>query len=399
MLNVICERLGREFGPQYPDILRDMVTRNLPEGMAGRFICITDQADNLDVNIHIKDPATRPRDFAGERILFLPLNCCIVGPLDKIVSHPIFVHHHPTITELRELFPGQIVDYDGDYFPKGAKIVLFGDKKPDECGGWVTEVWKIGGGTVAELVFDSNVTQERIAKNIENAHKRPGSRWLQDVDAHDGVAIIAAGGPSLRRSVPTIALLQRSGAKLFAINRVAAFLNQCGIKPDAHVLLDGIPDVIEFVDKSVSMERYYASQCDPGVLDAAGDELTIWDPYIEGILEVVPNATGPFIGGGTTVGTRAIGLAYMLGYRKIHVFGLDSSCEGGDGHAYPQIGFEKLLDISFNGRAYKAPPQLLAQVEEFKNLIPEILANGVELIIHGDGLLPDVAAHMLRPAA
>jgi uncharacterized Rossmann fold enzyme len=396
MFNVVCER-PQNCPAEHVNVLRDMVSRNLPEGMEGRFVCFSFKGDDLDERITYMRSNYDPSHFEGEKTLVLPLGTVIIGPLDKIASHPIFDEKIPSLWELSALFPGQIVNYREGEFPRGAKIVIFRDKLPWQCTDWVKEVYKIGGGTVPELEFVSNVTQERLAENIISAHQRKNATWLEDSEPHSGIAIIVAGGPSLKRTVQTVARMQKMGATVFALNRVAAFLKENGIIPDAHALLDADPDVIEFVDKSTPTKRYYASQCSPSVLDAAGDELILWNSYMQGILDIVPDAPGPFVGGGTTIGTRAIGLAYMLGFRKIHIFGLDSSCEDGEGHAYSQIDFPSTLDVVFNGKKYRTPPQFLAQVEEFRNLLPEITANGCEITVHGDGLLPDVAASMLDP--
>ena len=396
MLNVVCERPQNCPGDRV-NLLRDMVARNLPEGLEGRFVCFSWKGDDLDPRITYIRSNYDPSQVPG-KTLVLPLGCVIIGPLDKIMAHPIFDEKIPSILELSALFPGEIVNYQEGVFPNGAKIVIFRGAMPWQCTDWVKEVYKIGGGTVAELEFISNVGPDRIVANIRNAHARKDAKWVRDVEPHAKAAVIVAGGPSLKRTIGTVRRMQKAGATIFALNRVAAYLKENGVQPDAHALLDAHPDeTVTFIDKSYPCLRFYASQCDPAVLDAAGAELILWDSYMQGILDVVPEASGPFIGGGTTVGTRAIGLAYMLGYRKIHVFGLDSSIEDGEGHAYSQIEFPSVLDVVFNGKKYKTPPQFLAQVEDFKKLLPEITANGCELTIHGDGLLPDVAASMLAP--
>ena len=395
MLNVICSWDGDSLGKDYVLILRDMVIRNLPEGTKGRFICFTDKPDDLGPHIEKRPLPVDFAEFAGQATLRLPLECLVTGPLDRITRIAL-----PSVSmdSLRAAFPGEIVDYSGP-FHRGAKIVLFPDKLPHECNDWVRDIWKIGGATSPEFVFDSNVSQEQIVANIVAASKRPGVAWADFAEPHDRVGVIVAGGPSLRRGLGDIAALQEAGAKVFAVNRVPEFLLENGMTPDAHVLLEGIPDAIEFVNSTVKMERYYSSQCDPSVLDAAGDELVLWTPYIEGIDQAIPDLTGALIGGGVTVGTRAIGLLFFMGYRTIHIFGLDSSCEGDAEHAYGQIEFGRVLDVVMNGKKYRAPPQMIAQVEDFKNMVPDLLAEGCELVIHGSGLLPDVAAQMLRKAA
>ncbi len=381
MFNVMCERRGTEFGPEYVNILFDMVSRNLPEGMEGRFICYTDQPDELHPNIHV-----RPLDAPKEPGLFLQLDCCVIGPLDKIAE--------------RGLHYNDIEEYRPDGFTPGKKIILFPDRKPHQCGGWVQEVWKIGGGTVAEIVIDgSNVSREDAVNNIVSACNRQGARWLDLIEAHNGDAVIIAGGPSLKDNLLTIQRLQARGAKLFALNNVPAYLAQHGIYSEAHILLDALPCVLAFAQGFKSGERYYSSQCDPAVLDEAGCELILWNSYIEGLLEIVPDARDPFIGGGTTVGTRAMGLIHVLGYRKIHIFGMDSCSKDGASHCYEQGEYATSINVRFDGKDYTAPPQMLAQVEEFKLTARSLMAFGCEIYVHGEGLLQAVARDMARNAA
>ena len=42
------------------------------------------------------------------------------------------------------------------------------------------------------------------------------------------------------------------------------------------------------------------------------------------------------IGGGTTVGLLAMSLAFLRGFRKIHLYGFDSCYRGDEHHAYAQ---------------------------------------------------------------
>lgn len=246
------------------------------------------------------------------------------------------------------------------------------------------------------LTFESNVTAERIVTNVGLAVKREGARWLEAKDAHGGVALIVGGGASLKGDLGTVWTHQQKGAKLFALNNVPKYLISKGIAPDAHVLLDAIPEVADFVENWYTTERYYASQCHPSVHDRAGDELILWHPAIQGLLEVIPDCDGPFVGGGTTIGTRAIGVAYMLGYRNLHLFGLDSSYEGDFCHAYEQGGYADLWDVKVGNEEFRSPPQLIAQAQEFQNLLPDLIAQGCEITVHGTGLLPSLAAEIAR---
>lgn len=381
MFNVMCEWHGTEFGPKYVNILHDMVRRNLPDGLEGRFICYTDQSDKLHPDIDV-----RPLADSRESGLTLGLAVCVVGPLDEIAE--------------RGLMIADLECYNPDGFTTGKKIIDFPNKKPHECGGWVEEVWKIGGGTVADIVIiGPNVCRENISKNLDAADARQDAKWISIEPETAGEAVIIAGGPSLKDNLLTIARLQARGAKLFALNNVPTYLAEREIYPEAHILLDALPSVLPFVDGFKGGERYYASQCDPAVLDAAGTELILWNAYIEGMLEIIPNAKDPFIGGGSTIGTRAMGLVHVLGYRKIHLFGMDSCYQNGASHCYDQPEYASSIDVRFDGKSYKAPTQLLAQIEEFKFTARALMAFGCEIYVHGDGLLQDVAADMSRKVA
>jgi hypothetical protein len=61
MLHVVCIKAGPKFGPDYPNILFDMVRRSLAEGYPGTFTCFTDDASGLDEGIEVRPlPADLP---------------------------------------------------------------------------------------------------------------------------------------------------------------------------------------------------------------------------------------------------------------------------------------------------------------------------------------------------
>ena len=60
MLHIVCLKAGTKYGPEYVNILYDMVSRNLPEGFDGDFTCFTDDISGLSPSI-----ATRPLPHPG----------------------------------------------------------------------------------------------------------------------------------------------------------------------------------------------------------------------------------------------------------------------------------------------------------------------------------------------
>lgn len=96
----VCLKAGTLYGPQYVNILADMVRRNLPAGYPGRFVCITDDPEGLDPAI---DVIALPPDLErwwgklwmfkrglfpdGTRMAFMDLDTVIVGGLSEILAY------------------------------------------------------------------------------------------------------------------------------------------------------------------------------------------------------------------------------------------------------------------------------------------------------------------------
>jgi hypothetical protein len=99
------------------------------------------------------------------------------------------------------------------------------------------------------------------------------------------------------------------------------------------------------------------------------------------------------IGGGSTVGLNAMVIAFAKGYRKIHLFGFDSSLSEDQHHAYsqPQNDGDRIVDALYNGRKYKTTAWMAQQVNEFQDLVPGLVNDGCIITVAGEGLLPTVA--------
>lgn len=100
MLHICCIRAGAAFAPAYVDILFDSVRRNLADGFEARFVCFTDQLDELAAGVSSlplpvdlpgwwsKLALFRPGLFpAGDRVLFFDLDTLITGRLDEIAAY------------------------------------------------------------------------------------------------------------------------------------------------------------------------------------------------------------------------------------------------------------------------------------------------------------------------
>lgn len=104
MVNVICMKWGRKYGPEYVNILKRMVGRNL--SLPHRFVCFTDDASGLEDGVEVRPLPVcrvpdRPEIQAWRKIslftpqladlqgptLFLDLDVVVTGPLDPFFSH------------------------------------------------------------------------------------------------------------------------------------------------------------------------------------------------------------------------------------------------------------------------------------------------------------------------
>lgn len=445
------------------EILYSMVRRNLAGGHRGRFTVFTDDP-SLFAGMAGVQPKQIPEGLTGwwaklylfspdafkdgERVLYFDLDTAITGQIDEIANYkgPFAILRdayrvgglqssvmaweagvasslwmnwdnagRPELAggdqawierELRmkpdilqDLFPKQFRSYKVDcreFVPKGTSIVFFhGRPRPHECEGWVKDVWKVSDES---MFFALNVKEEQIRANIK--HSLTKERWIEMRDGTHSQAIIVGGGPSLENDLWRIKGYQISGAVVFATNNTYAYLKENGITPDAHVMHDARDANLAFVPKGET-KCYYASQCHPSVLDAAGDRLVCWHPHSETCIDVLGDSQKglTMVSGGSTVGLNAISLAYILGHREFLLFGFDSSYAQGSHHAYPQAlnDGELILDAHAHGQTFRAAPWMIQQSEQFIALARQLVVLGCEITVYGTGLLPTLANNLEAP--
>jgi hypothetical protein len=286
------------------------------------------------------------------------------------------------------------------YPPEGARIVVFhGEPKPHQVSGWVADFWKIGGFTELPVMDGANVSQPTIQANIV-ANAARDLAWFTGFPAHKDTAVICCGGPSLADSLADIRFRKRQGARIISVNNVLGFLAEQGLTPDSHVMLDARPQNAAFLAQAPQSTRYLvASQCDAAVFDALeGRDVLVWHCDAAGLeetLDALPNTPArpmiPVPGGGT-VGLRAMLLAWMSGYRKIHIYGMDGSFRNGEHHAYPQPinDADRTLQVQLNGNRYTCARWMVRQANEFRQAYQAMSQAGVQVFVHGDGLIPDL---------
>ena len=275
---------------------------------------------------------------------------------------------------------------------------------PEFYSPWIKGVWKVGGFTAPPVLDGMNVSNDVAYENIAvNVHR--DLEWFSGSEKERGTCVIVGGGPSLRESVEAIKGHKRRGARIVTVNNALTFLLSHWITPHAHVMLDARPENAEMVKNAPKNVRYFiASQVHPSVFDALeGKDVVLWHCGMhdgERLMEIVapwwdegPNQKPVvFIPGGGTVGLRALNLAWLSGYKKIHLYGFDSSYDRDDHHAYAQAlnDGDRRVTVVMKDKTYSCAPWMLRQANEFKENYIALRDQGVKVFVHGRGLIPDM---------
>lgn len=256
---------------------------------------------------------------------------------------------------------------------------------------------RMDAGPTCVMDIDLGVLAERIKKNCKR--ELPWLHQLPEFNKSKGNHPIAlcAGGWSLNDNLYEL----RRFDTLIACGSTHDHLIEVGFKPRYAVVSDPSPLVMEWLKRPNQTTTYLISTgCDDSVFEALKDyPVAMWNA-----LGGVPTeAFGdiPAVGGGCTVGLRAMPIAVMLGYRNQHLFGFDSCYRAGVSHSYvadkghrsdPSIQERILIRVGGpNGKEFEVSPMFLAQASNFKDMMKE-WAGFFDLTIYGDGVL----AEMLR---
>lgn len=306
-----------------------------------------------------------------------------------------------SIEKLQDLYPGQFVSFKNDckpHAPLSARVVCFhGIPRPHELDGWVSNVWKKDGLTGASLDLVCNTELAKIADNIRAACVLD-IPWLKSMPERAGDVLLVAGGPSLADDIEDIRYRSEEGATIIAMNGTSDFLADNGIIADYQVVIDARAHNAKFVKRRSAKHLLLASQCDPSIFDDRAMLFHIaiadWDKFIPADREAMA------VGGGRSVGLYAMSLAYVLGFRSLHLYGYDSSYRVGMHHAYAQSSNDSdpIIEAHVNGRTFKTTSWMAVQVTEFQTLANQLRQMGCEITTHGDGLLPWVAWQMMALA-
>lgn len=204
-----------------------------------------------------------------------------------------------------------------------------------------------------------------------------------------GSLYIVASGPSL---ADTWEELKDRPGEIWALNAAFDWLCKKGIRPDYGVSLASENAILNYYQESGAGDKYlFASQTHPKLVDRVlerGGNVTFWHAAFPEDWDM-PIPKENLIYGAGTIGMRVFDLAWVLGWRDVHVLGMDG-CNSVDGRIAvetPMYDDKKhfLRTYVCNGRAFVALSSHARQVEDFAAVINPL--HGMAVTLYGDGML------------
>jgi hypothetical protein len=261
-----------------------------------------------------------------------------------------------------------------------------------------------------------NVPPEVVVENIKYSSTL-GLPSIGPMEVQDIEVMLVAGGPTTLDYKDEIIQQRKDGMKLITVNGSYNLMQDWGLEPSLQFLLDSRGFNKRFVEQSELTDKtkfVISSSADPLIFDLVPHDRTFifHTSVTDEIMPILEEHYGPEnevggvfpVPGGCTVTIRAICALRMLGFYKIHVYGMDSCVfPDRDHHAYPQVendnDTEDVIEVTIaRGSAYEkafwATPWMIFQALDFKTAALKIMPD-IQLNIKGDGMV----AYMVETAA
>jgi hypothetical protein len=261
------------------------------------------------------------------------------------------------------------------------------------------------------IIPKNSVDPKIIIKHIEENSKL-FPHWLTWCTPHTKRAVIASAGPSLKNSLEEIRQLQAEGAFIFCVKHSLPTLLAANIIPFACVLLDARPfDGISThgVERKSLFNNIHpdvwmltASMVDPELtrhlLPRTG-KVVGWHAFTQGVMDHFTkrqeaNKTREFlVTGGTCAATRTIGVAHVMGFREMDLYGFDSSVPA----LTPEMMTEKdeqgrpryfQASAGPKGKKFITTGELLSLGQDLEQIFQQ--ESDTILRMHGEGLGPEL---------
>jgi hypothetical protein len=220
--------------------------------------------------------------------------------------------------------------------------------------------------------------------NIATAITRVAGRIKPATEPRTDPVAVVGFGPSLGETWEKIKdfkyVVTCSGSHKYLIER--------GVIPTHHVEVDPRPHKVALLGPPhPDVEYLIASACSPKYFDhLEGMNVKLWhvfDASDEG-LRTLPAGEWA-VTGGCDAGLRAMTIAAFLGFRDLHIFGLDGCARGEERHAaeHPN-GKQKYLPVEHEGKTYYTTAAMLVAAKQTLHELKQMPA--VHATFYGEGL-------------
>lgn len=210
-------------------------------------------------------------------------------------------------------------------------------------------------------------------------------------------AVIVGSSPWLPEHIEEIRAHKARGDAIIAVKGAHNVLVRNGIIPYAAIAVDPQERIRECFEPTDWVTYLIASQCHPAVFDRLKDSKVILWHSSSGAMDGLDDVAGSIlVSGGSTSGLRAIYLAYLMGFRRQHLYGFDSCLQGRQVKVTGEMLAEgkQLIDVWVAGRKFVCNAAMAAQASEFTTCLSNL--DGVRVTVYGDGLLAAIAREGAR---
>jgi len=245
---------------------------------------------------------------------------------------------------------------------------------------------------VNEIKITTGTSTNIINANIVANTKLPVMRATSLHDWRNKIPFaIVGGGASLKQTVNEL----KDYRYVMVCGSAHDYLVQNNVYPDYCVICDPDKLVLEYIKYPVRRCTYLvASQCDPKVfeyLQYNSCKVVIWHCAGNDEENKVFADGEILVGGGCTVGTRAISLAINFGFNTFDLYGFDTCVTEDGSHAYdfsnPEVEqLKDVIEVDLAGTKFKMAGYMMGQFFDFQKLILGYGAH-CSFNIHGPGAL------------
>ncbi len=249
------------------------------------------------------------------------------------------------------------------------------------------------------LYMEGCATEQEMNANVSATIERGYTPINGYLDQFRGEVSICGAGPSIKETCKQIR------GDILAINSAIGFLLGQGITPKFGMIWDAAEICENFAIPHPDTTYLVGARCHPKVFERLkGCKIIVWhaggDHNIAEFL-AARHIDEPMVNGGSAGVTRAMYLSVALGYRKLNIYGADSSySDSGETHVTGSLVQEKDFHIWINNdenaKRFRTTPEWCAQIEEYKIIYSQFSAWGIDVEVYGDGMLQHMHSILKR---